>query len=153
MSFVAFIFARGGSKGLPGKNIRSLGGKPLIAWSIEQARAVESIERVIVSTDSPEIAEVARYYGAEVPFTRPSELAQDDSSEWLSWRHALTYILESAGSMPTAMVSVPATAPLRLPIDIQRCIDLYREGGTDLVLTTTTAHQIGRAHVRTPVTS
>ena len=67
MKAVAFIFARGGSKGLPGKNIRLLAGKPLIAWSIEHARAVQRIERVIVSTDSQEIANVARKYGAEVP--------------------------------------------------------------------------------------
>ena len=84
MKTVAFIFARGGSKGLPGKNIRLLGGKPLIAWSIEHARAVKRIERVIVSTDSEEIAAVARDYGAEVPFIRPEELSRDDSSEWLA---------------------------------------------------------------------
>ena len=67
MRAVAFIFARGGSKGLPGKNIRPLNGKPLIVWSIEQALCVKRIDRVIVSTDSDEIAELARQYGAEVP--------------------------------------------------------------------------------------
>ena len=82
MKAVAFIFARGGSKGLPGKNIRPLGGKPLIAWSIEHALAVTRIKRVIVSTDSEEIAAVARNYGAEVPFIRPAELAWDHSPEW-----------------------------------------------------------------------
>src|SRR5262245_57049895 len=71
MKITAFIFARGGSKGVPGKNIRRLAGKPLIAWSIEQALAVKRIERVLVSTDSEEIATVAREYGAEVPFIRP----------------------------------------------------------------------------------
>ncbi len=81
MKAIAFIFARGGTKGLPGKNIRPLGGKPLIAWSIEQALAVKRIERVIVSTDSAEIAAVAREYGAEVPFIRPAELARDESPE------------------------------------------------------------------------
>ena len=79
MSVVAFIFARGGSKGLPGKNIRLLNGKPLIAWSIEHALNVKRIDRVIVSTDSEEIAKVAKQYGAEVPFIRPAELATDDS--------------------------------------------------------------------------
>ena len=88
MSTVGFIFARGGSKGVPGKNIRPLGGKPLIAWSIEQALAVRRIERVVISTDSPEIADVARAFGAEVPFLRPSHLAQDDSPEWLAGRPA-----------------------------------------------------------------
>ena len=123
MKVVAFIFARGGSKGLPGKNIRPLGGKPLIAWSIEHALAVKRIERVIVSTDSEEIAAVARDYGAEVPFIRPAELAQDDSPEWLSWRHALNYLGETTGALPEVMVSVPTTAPLRLAIDIENCLD------------------------------
>ena len=76
MKTVAFIFARGGSKGLPGKNILPLGGKPLIVWSIEHALAVKRIERVIVSTDSEEIAAVARNFGAEVPFIRPADLAR-----------------------------------------------------------------------------
>ncbi len=141
MTIVAFIFCRGGSKGLPGKNIRLLGGKPLIAWSIDQARSVKCIDRVIVSTDCEDIAAVARNFGAEVPFIRPKELAQDESSEWLAWRHALSYLYDSTGVFPTSMVSVPATAPLRLPLDIEKCIDLYEEGGVDLVITTTTAHR------------
>ena len=91
MKTVAFIFARGGSKGLPGKNIKPLAGKPLIAWSIDHARAVERIKRVIVSTDSQEIADIAHEFGAEVPFMRPQELARDDSPEGLAWRHALHY--------------------------------------------------------------
>lgn len=141
MNTIAFIFARGGSKGLPGKNIRLLGGKPLIAWSIEHAQAVKRIERVIVSTDSEEIAAIARQYGAEVPFIRPSELAQDNSPEWLAWRHALNYVLESAGSLPEAMVSIPTTAPLRQPIDIENCLDEYTKGDADIIITTTKAHR------------
>jgi N-acylneuraminate cytidylyltransferase len=140
MKVVAFIFARGGSKGLPGKNIRSLGGKPLIAWSIEHALSVKRIERIIVSTDSDDIAEVARNYGAEVPFKRPDELARDDSPEWLAWRHALCYLQETSGSLPTAMVSIPTTAPLRLPIDIENCLDQYEKGGADIVITVSDAH-------------
>lgn len=141
MKVVAFTFARGGSKGLPGKNIRPLGGKPLIAWSIEHALAVKRIERIIVSTDSEEIAEVARVYGAEVPFMRPVELADDKSSEWLAWRHALTFLLETSGSLPDAMVSVPTTAPLRLPVDIESCLDQYEKGDADMVITVTDAHR------------
>jgi CMP-N-acetylneuraminic acid synthetase len=141
MKAVAFIFARGGSKGLPGKNIRILGGKPLIAWSIEHALTVNQIERVIVSTDSEEIAAVARDYGAEVPFIRPEELARDDSAEWLAWRHALNYLLESTGALPEIMVSVPATAPLRLPLDIENCLDEYEKGDVDMVITVTDAHR------------
>jgi N-acylneuraminate cytidylyltransferase len=141
MEAVAFIFARGGSKGLPGKNIRPLAGKPLIAWSIEQARSVSRIDRVIVSTDSDEIAAVALQYGAEVPFIRPKELAQDNSPEWLAWRHALTYLSETMGNMPNIMVSVPPTAPLRLSVDIENCLDAFEKGGIDIVISVTDAHR------------
>lgn len=141
MRAVACIFARGGSKGLPGKNIRKFGGMPLIAWSIQHALAVNRIERVIVSTDSEEIATIARDYGAEVPFIRPEELARDDSPEWLAWRHLLNYIHGDRGELPDAMVSVPATAPLRLATDIDRCLDEYQNGEVDVVITATDAHR------------
>jgi N-acylneuraminate cytidylyltransferase len=141
MKAIAFIFARGGSKGLPGKNIRLLGGKPLIAWSIEHAFAVKRIERVIISTDSEEIAAVAREYGAEVPFIRPAELAGDGSPEWLAWRHALNYFRDSTGVFPEVMVSVPTTAPLRLPIDIENCLNEYEKGDVEMVITVTDAHR------------
>lgn len=141
MKTIGFIFARGGSKGLPGKNIRLLAGKPLIAWSIEQALAVNRIERIIVSTDSEDIAAVAREYGAEVPFMRPSHLAQDHSPEWMAWRHALEYLKTSEGEMPDTMVSIPATAPLRLPVDIELCLDEYEKGGVDMVITVTEARR------------
>lgn len=141
MTTVAFIFARGGSKGLPGKNIRPLGGKPLIAWSIEHALEIDRIDRVLVSTDSLEIASISRQYGAEVPFIRPAYLAMDESPEWLAWRHGLEYLKEDMGSMPEIMVSVPATAPLRLAIDLNRCIDEYEKGSTDVVITVTDAQR------------
>jgi CMP-N-acetylneuraminic acid synthetase len=141
MRAIAFIFARGGSKGLPGKNIRPLAGKPLIAWSIEHARAVPGIARVIVSTDSPEIAATAREYGAEVPFMRPPHLAADDTPEWLAWRHALQFVQAEEGRLPDAMVSVPATAPLRAPSDIARCLDLFAQGDSDIVVTMSPAHR------------
>ena len=141
MKILFVIPARGGSKGLPGKNIRPLCGKPLIAWSIEQARAVNHIERVIVSTDSQEIAAVAREYGADVPFMRPSELARDDSPEWLAWRHALSFLLETEGALPDVMLSVPTTAPLRLPIDLQNCLDEFAKGNADMVITVSEAHR------------
>jgi N-acylneuraminate cytidylyltransferase len=140
MNIIAFIFARGGSKGLPGKNIRPLAGKPLIAWAIEQAQAVKRIDRIIVSTDSDEIATIARTCGAEVPFMRPAELARDDTPEWLAWRHALGFIRNQQGCLPDVMVSVPVTAPLRLPVDIERCLDEYLKGDVDAVITVTEAH-------------
>jgi N-acylneuraminate cytidylyltransferase len=141
MNAVAFIFARGGSKGLPGKNIRELGGKPLLAWSIEHALAVKRVARIVVSTDSAEIAEVARRCGAEVPFMRPPELAGDHTPEWLAWRHALDWLRGDMGSLPDAMVSLPATAPLRLPIDVEACLDEFAKGDADVVITVTDAHR------------
>uniref|UniRef100_UPI004047CB41 acylneuraminate cytidylyltransferase family protein n=1 Tax=Polynucleobacter sp. TaxID=2029855 RepID=UPI004047CB41 len=141
MKVAAFIFARGGSKGLPKKNILRFGNKPLIAWSIEQALAIKEIEQVIVSTDCIEIADVARQYGAVVPFMRPADLAKDDSPEWFSWQHALNYLLESRGELPEAMVSLPATAPLRLSSDISNCIAEYKKGSADVVITITDAHR------------
>lgn len=139
MEYTAFVFARGGSKGLPDKNLRSLGGKSLIAWSIETALAVGRISRVIVSTDNERIAEEARRYGAQTPFLRPAELAQDDSPEWLAWQHALTYLQRSEGSIPSALVSIPATAPLRSATDIDRCLDEYESHHPDAVITVTPA--------------
>jgi len=141
MTTTAFIFARGGSQGLPGKNIRMFAGKPLISWAIEQALAVSAIDRVIVSTDAPEIAEVARAYGAEVPFLRPDALASHSASEWDAWRHALTFLQESEDVLPDTFVSVPATSPLRLPEDIEACLELYAQGNADIVVAVTEAHR------------
>ncbi len=141
MKIVALICARGGSKGLPGKNIRPLAGKPLIAWAIEQARAVKRISRVIVSTDSEEIAAVARKAGAEVPFLRPVELAQDKSPEWLVWRHALNYLKETDGDYPDALIVVPATAPLRVVEDLECCLDEYEKGDADMIITVSDANR------------
>lgn len=141
MTIVALICARGGSLGVPGKNIRPLAGKPLIAWAIEQAKAVSRIDRVIVSTDSEEIAGVARAAGAEVPFLRPAELARNDSPEWMVWRHALAYIKEASRAYPSALVVVPTTAPLREPADIGRCLDEFEKGNADIVITVTDAHR------------
>lgn len=141
MEAIAFIFARGGSKGLPGKNTRMLAGKPLIAWSIEQALSVPRIKRVIVSTDSQEIADLAKKYGAEVPFIRPSNLASDTSPEWMAWRHALNYFFNTEGRLPEVFVSVPTTSPLRSPVDIEKCLDEYAKHNVDTVLTVTDAQR------------
>jgi len=141
MNITAFIFARGGSKGLPNKNIKILNGKPLIAWSIEHAKAVKRVGRVIVSTDSEEIARIARKYGAEVPFMRPLELATDESPEWLSWQHGLKYLESTDGCLPDLMVSIPATAPLRDVEDINNVIDEYQRNDTDMVITVTESYR------------
>lgn len=131
----AYVFARGGSKGVPGKNIRQLGGRPLIAYPIETARATGLFERIIVSTDSKEIADVAVRYGAEAPFLRPAELATDTASEWLAWQHALQ-ATEALYGLPDIFVSLPATSPFRNTLDVARCIDRLKEHDeTDIVIT------------------
>lgn len=134
MRTIAFIFARGGSKGVPGKNIKLLGGKPLIAHSIEVALACPGIETVIVSTDDPAIAAVAREHGAEVPFMRPSELATDAAPEWLAWRHAITWVQQDRGEFDL-FVSLPATSPFRSVGDVQGCIAaLEQDSDADIAI-------------------
>jgi CMP-N-acetylneuraminic acid synthetase len=103
--------------------------------------AVRKIERVIVSTDSPEIAAIAHEYGAEIPFMRPLDLAEDHTPEWFAWRHALTYLKKNEGFLPDPFISIPTTAPLRKAEDIERCIAEYDKGGADMVITTTVAHR------------
>ena len=100
----AIIPARGGSKGVPRKNIRLVGGHPLIAYSIVAARQCRRIDRVIVSTDSPEIADIARAYGAEAPFLRPPELAQDASGDIDFIRHALDWFQQHDHAEPEMLV-------------------------------------------------
>ena len=132
MKTFAFIFARGGSKGVPGKNIRNLGGKPLLAHSIIIAQNIDEISRIFVSTDDLDIAEVGIKYGAEI-IERPVELAQDDSSEWLAWRHAIEW-LENREEYFDCFVSLPTTSPLRNKTDVVNCINLLDEQ-TDIVVT------------------
>ncbi len=132
MKCIAFIFARGGSKGVPGKNIKMIAGKPLIAHSIIKAKESKYIEKVIVSTDDEEIAKVAREFGAEVPFIRPNDLATDTSSEWLSWQHAVDFVEKNETF--DLFVSVPATSPLRSVKDIDKCIESLAKD-VDVVVT------------------
>lgn len=136
MKYVAFVFARGGSKGVPGKNLREVAGKSLLQRAIETALETPQITRVIVSTDSDEIARAAVDHGAEVPFMRPAELATDESPEILSWRHALRELQTLEGEAPEAMVSLPTTAPLRLPEDVSGCINIFESKAADLALVT-----------------
>jgi len=133
---VGFIFARGGSKGVPYKNISLLAGKPLIAYAIEKALASALIDRVIVSTDDTEIADVSLKYGAEVPFIRPQELASDDAPEWLAWQHAIRTIRSAKGEPKIdVFVSIPPTSPLRAVEDIDNCIQVFIESDADIVIT------------------
>ena len=105
------IQARSGSKGLPGKNIRPLLGKPLMAWMIEAARRSKRIDRLILSTDSPEYAEIGRSFGAEVPFLRPGDLAADSSTDLEVMTHALTWLREREGYEPDVAVRLQPTNP------------------------------------------
>lgn len=136
---IAFIFARGGSKGVPGKNLRELAGKPLIAHAIECAKAAKSIDAVVVSTDDEEIAAAAREWGAEVPFMRPADLAEDDSPEWLAWCHAIDWLEQEQERKTGVFVCVPTTSPLRSPEDIDACVERFKQGDVDVVLTLTPA--------------
>jgi YrbI family 3-deoxy-D-manno-octulosonate 8-phosphate phosphatase len=116
---LALIPARGGSKGIPRKNIRSFAGFPLIAWSIAAGLQARSISRVIVSTDDEEIAEVAREYGVEVPFLRPRELAQDRTTDLPVFEHALKWLEDIESYKPSIVVQLRPTSPIR-PVD---CVD------------------------------
>lgn len=116
----AFIFARGGSKGIPKKNIKMLMGKPLIAYSIDLAKKIESIDKIFVSTDDPIISKVASSHGAKV-INRPADLARDDSPEWLSWKHAIKWVENKYGNF-NIFLSLPPTSPLRSKIDVENCL-------------------------------
>jgi N-acylneuraminate cytidylyltransferase len=133
---VGAIFARGGSKGVPGKNLRLLAGKPLIVYAIETALASKLIDRVIVSTDNAEIAAVAQQHGAEVPFMRPQELARDDSPEWLAWQHAIRTLEAAEGGLKIVVfVCIPPTSPLRAVEDVEACIETLLDSDADLIIT------------------
>lgn len=140
---VAFIFARGGSKGVTNKNIRPLAGKSLIGYPIETALACGCFDDVVVSTDCLEIAAVAREFGASVPFIRPAELATDAASEWQAWRHAIRSVEEASGTFDT-FVSLPATSPFRNVTDVTSCIEILETAPeTSIVIT-------GRSSERSP---
>lgn len=110
---LAVVQARGGSKGLPRKNLRFLAGHPLVSYSVASARASMLVTRVIISTDDDEIAEVAKAYGAEVPFMRPPELAADDTPDYPLFEHALAWLAEHEGYTPQMVVQLRPTTPLR----------------------------------------
>jgi len=132
-SILCVIPARGGSKGLPGKNIKDLCGKPLIAYSIQQALASRYIDRVVVSTEDDTIADVAKKYKAEVPFKRPSELATDSCGIIDVLVHALDWMRDHQGFDPDVLVLLHATTPLRTTEDIDNCIGLLYSQNADNV--------------------
>jgi N-acylneuraminate cytidylyltransferase len=124
---LALVPARGGSKGIPRKNVIPVGGKPLIAHSIEQALKSRLVTRTIVSTDDVEIANVSRDYGAEVPFLRPAEYAQDLSLDFDVFRHALQWLADHEGYRPELVVHLRPTGPVRRVERIDQAIALMLE--------------------------
>jgi len=130
----AFIFARGGSKGLPRKNLRLISGVPLIGHSILCAQKIGSISKIFLSTDCKEIAEVGQTFNAEI-INRPVELASDTSPEWLSWQHAVSYVEEKYGEFDK-FLSLPPTAPCRRSEDVLACIEAL-DDCVDIVVTAT----------------
>jgi N-acylneuraminate cytidylyltransferase len=141
MNIVGFVFARGGSKGIPRKNLRRAAGKSLLAWAIEAGKGSRCLSRVIVSTDDEEIAAEARAAGAETPFARPAELAADTTPEWLAWRHAIIAFNRISPQPLDLFVSIPPTAPLRLSADIDACIHTQLAASSDAVVTVTPARR------------
>ena len=131
---LGMINARAGSKNVPRKNVRLLLGKPLVAYSIEVGRAVPLIDRVVVSTEDEEIAQVARSYGADVPFMRPKALASDTALQIDTIVHVVK-ALEEIGPRIDIVVLLQPTCPLRTVGDVEGCLDLMARSGADTVIT------------------
>ena len=136
---LALIPARGGSKGVLRKNIALVGGKPLLAWTIESALKANCIERVIVSTDDEQIAQVARDLGAEVPFLRPAELARDDTRRNHPLLHAVEWLAAHENYFPEWVILLQPTSPLRSSDDIEAAFALALDRHADAVVSITPA--------------
>jgi len=136
---IAIIPARGGSKGLPGKNIKPLHGVPLICHSIQAALKAKSISRVIVSTDDDEIANIARECGAEVPFMRPLELAADKSMVMDAYFYTIDRLANESNEVIESFVALLPTVPLRLPKDIDNTVSVFVSNRADSVISVTEA--------------
>src|SRR5690606_26912718 len=133
MRVLGLIPARGGSKGIPRKNIRLLCGKPLLQYTVEAALGAVRLTRIILSTDDEEIAEVGRACGVEIPFLRPAELARDDTPTLPVVKHAVQW-LETRGEYFDAICLLQPTNPLRRSEDIDNCIDLLERSHADAVV-------------------
>ncbi|HEU5236129.1 MAG TPA: acylneuraminate cytidylyltransferase family protein [Pyrinomonadaceae bacterium] len=138
---LALIPARAGSKSIPRKNLATLAGKPLIVWTIEAARSSHSLTRIVVSTDDPEIADVAEESGASVPFVRPAALAQDETPAIQSILHAVNWLDEHEGYRPDFVMVLQPTSPLRQAEDIDAVIKLAQDRKADAVVSVTPAQR------------
>ncbi len=152
MRLLAIIPARGGSKGLPGKNIRPLAGKPLIVWSIEQAAAANGVTDIVVSTDAGDIAGIAKEAGASVPFMRPAELAGDAVATEPVMRHALLEMEREHGHYDAVMLLQP-TSPFRHAGTLDRAIEQFIASGADSLLGVAESHAFFWQHGPTPTAS
>ena len=132
--YLGVITARGGSKSLPRKNLLPLLGKPLLAYTCESAMESRRLDRVIISTDDQEIADVARRWGVEVPFMRPPELAQDDTPHLPVLQHAVRWMVEREGYRPDAVMVLQPTSPLRRAEHIDGAIEVMERTGADTVV-------------------
>lgn len=137
---LAYIPVRGGSKRIPGKNIRKFAGQPLISYAIKQALDCQLADKVVVDTDSPEIAEIAKKYGAEVPFLRPAELAQDKSLVIDAILYTLDRLEKEENFKPTHLLLLQTTSPLREIKDIKDCWNLMKHTDATTVLTICPTH-------------
>ena len=139
---LAVIPARGGSQGIPRKNLRSLAGRPLVAWSIAAAQQARLVGRIITSTDDEEIASVARSYGSEVPFIRPAGLAQNDTRDLPVFQHAIEWLEKNEGYVPEIVVQLRPTSPLRPPLLVDQAIEaLLSDESADSVRSVTPPSQ------------
>ncbi len=130
---LAIIPARGGSKGIPKKNITMLAGKPLIAWTIEAALSAPCLDKIILSTDDEQILKTGKKYGAEVPFLRPSNIAEDDTTDMPVYEHTLSWLAENEQFYPDIIVWLRPTAPLRTGEDIEQAVDILIKKNPDWV--------------------
>jgi CMP-N,N'-diacetyllegionaminic acid synthase len=128
------ITARGGSKGIPGKNLKLLGGRPLIAYSIDAAQRSGVFDRLVLSTDDPSIADTARASGCEVPFLRPAELALDSTPHLPVMIHAVAWLRDRASYRCDAVMILQPTSPFRTPDDIRNAVRLLESSGADSVV-------------------
>lgn len=133
MKILSIILARGGSKGVPGKNIQEIGGLPLLAFKARAAQRSRYQSRIIISTDSPEIQKVARAYDVEVPFTRPAELATDNATNFAALSHAMKHF-EAQGEKSDAVLMLEPSSPFTKPEDIDRAVEIMTERNASLVV-------------------
>lgn len=137
MKVLGIITARGGSKGIPGKNLKDLGGRPLLAYTVDAARDSGVLDRVILSTEDSAIADAGRSLGCEVPFTRPAELSKDETPHLPVIQHAAQWMRDHAGYQPDAVMILQPTSPLRSADDIAATVRLLESSGADSVVSVT----------------